>query len=81
MESKYRCPCCGFKTLAHKDSLYHEICPVCYWENDAVQNTDPTFSGGANKVSLNIAKENYLKYGAVDRELVRYVRSPFDSEK
>ncbi|WP_328859368.1 CPCC family cysteine-rich protein [Streptomyces sp. NBC_00306] len=28
----YWCPCCGYVTLAERGS--HEICAVCFWEDD-----------------------------------------------
>jgi hypothetical protein len=30
-----------------------EICPLCGWEDDDIQNDDPDYAGGANKLSLN----------------------------
>ena len=49
--------CCGNHSLP-PDSIY-EICPVCGWEDDDIQNDDPNFEGGANDMSLNQAKEAY----------------------
>jgi anaerobic ribonucleoside-triphosphate reductase len=45
------CNCCGFPTLP-ADSLF-EICPICGWQDDSVQNDDPDYAGGANTQSLN----------------------------
>jgi hypothetical protein len=45
------CACCGFATLP-EDSMF-EICPLCGWEDDDIQNDDPDYPGGANKLSLN----------------------------
>lgn len=67
--------------MEHEESLYHDICPVCYWENDPIQNDDPDLQGGANKISLNAGKENFRKWGAIDIDYIRYVRAPLDSEK
>jgi hypothetical protein len=30
-----------------------EICPLCDWQDDNVQNADPDYAGGANEMSLN----------------------------
>ncbi|MDE7478291.1 MAG: hypothetical protein K2M91_10135, partial [Lachnospiraceae bacterium] len=30
---KYRCLCCGCKTLDSRAE--YDICPVCFWEDDA----------------------------------------------
>ena len=40
------------------DSAF-EICPVCGWQDDDIQNADPDFAGGANEMSLNQAKDAY----------------------
>ena len=45
------CPCCGFLTLEHAYGS-HAICPLCDWEDDAVQLANPTSAGGANARSL-----------------------------
>lgn len=50
-----RCACCGQESLP-PDSIF-EICPVCGWQDDEVQNDEPDFDGGANDMSLNQAKE------------------------
>ena len=31
--SKFACPCCGFLTLDERGG--YDICPVCFWEDDA----------------------------------------------
>ena len=59
---RYACPCCSYYTFEEKPSGTYYICPVCYWEDDIVQLEDPDFSGGANEVSLNKAKENFKKF-------------------
>lgn len=30
---KYKCPCCGYYTLDERGG--YDICPVCFWEDDA----------------------------------------------
>lgn len=40
---------------------YHDICEVCGWEDDIVQNAHPDYRGGANQMSLNEAREAYKK--------------------
>ena len=78
---KYKCICCGHKTLEHSESIYHEICPVCFWENDPIQNENPDYEGGANKISLNQAKKNFHNLGAVESRFTRYVKDPLDFKK
>jgi hypothetical protein len=54
----FPCPCCGEFTLSEKGA--YEICPVCFWEDDPVQLSNPSYAGGANAVSLIQARENWL---------------------
>lgn len=44
MFEKENCACCGNKTI-DKDAKF-DICPICGWEKDGVQNDDPDFWGG-----------------------------------
>jgi len=71
----YPCNCCGFRTLADPSRGSYEICPVCFWEDDPVQNDDPSFAGGANAACLADARENYFRCGASDPRLSGLVRS------
>ncbi len=70
----YTCPCCGFYTLPLQPPNSFEICPVCFWEDDGLQYADPNMEDGANKMSLNQAKANYKKYGAIDESVKDFVR-------
>ncbi|WP_072171020.1 CPCC family cysteine-rich protein [Trabulsiella odontotermitis] len=56
---RYPCPCCGEK-IFEGVGLY-EICPVCDWEDDPIQSSDPDYSGGANALSLYEARELFKK--------------------
>lgn len=53
---KNKCPCCG-KTQVGE----YAICDNCEWENDPLQAAHPDFRGGANKMSLNEAREAYRR--------------------
>lgn len=57
-----------------------DICEVCGWGDDNVQAAQPDFPGGANKMSLNQAKANYVSYGAKSREALEWVRKPLPEE-
>lgn len=59
MIDKNMCPCCG--KYRFEEPGEYEICQVCGWEDDPVQRKDPDFEGGANKLSLNQAKDEYKK--------------------
>ncbi|MDK9357365.1 MULTISPECIES: CPCC family cysteine-rich protein [Lelliottia] len=54
----YPCPRCGNKTIGEIGN--YEICPVCDWEDDPVQSSDPDFPGGANTLSLLEARKEFL---------------------
>jgi len=79
---KYKCPCCGYKTLAENpDDPTFEICAVCFWENDPLQSEKPEYSGGANKPSLIEAKKNFYLFGAMEKRFIEDVRKPTEEEK
>ena len=75
----YTCPCCGYKVFEEFPGSF-DICPICYWEDDAVQLFFPMMSGGANKVSLIEAQVNYFQFGASTIQMVKNVREPKDTE-
>lgn len=78
---KYKCPCCGFYTFDERPHGNYDICPICYWEDDPIQLEDETYEGGANHVSLQQARENFAKFGACEKEMIKFVRSPLDEER
>ena len=57
-EDPRMCPCC-YKFRFDEVGKY-EICSVCGWEDDPLQRRDPDLKGGANTLSLNEARYNYL---------------------
>lgn len=77
---KYKCPCCGYFTFDNKPDGSYDICKVCFWEDDPIQLGDPTYEGGANKVSLIQAKMNYIEFGACEHEMIPCVRKPYPDE-
>lgn len=80
MSRKYPCPCCSFLTLTSPETGSYEICPVCFWEDDPVQNEDIQYQGGANQVSLSAAQNSFIDFGASERRFVQNVRTPMLSE-
>jgi hypothetical protein len=48
--------------------------------DDDVQFDDPSFEGGANDVSLDQARENFKKIGAIDEKSVKFTRKPLPHE-
>lgn len=77
---KYKCPCCGFNTFSEEPIGNYDICPVCFWEDDPIQADDHNYSGGANRVSLNQGRKNFIKFGACEKGMTQYVRPPQDDE-
>ncbi|KPH97870.1 Cysteine-rich CPCC domain containing protein [Actinobacteria bacterium OV450] len=76
---KYPCVCCGRLTMGEPPGSY-EICPVCFWEDDALQLRWPDWAVGANRTSLVEAQQNYQAFGACDERSVEHVRPPGDDE-
>jgi cysteine-rich CPCC protein len=71
------CPCCGYLTLPGGDDAEYEICPVCFWQHDIVDEADPDRPPlGPNRVSLAEARRNFAEFGACERKWVGRVRSP-----
>jgi hypothetical protein len=73
---RYPCHCCSFLSLSDPKTGSYEICPVCFWEDDAVQNDDSEYEGGANQVSLSVAQRNFVDFGASERQFLPKVRPP-----
>ena len=76
-----RCPCCNFLTISEDDEVIVDICPVCFWQFDTIGQSLPDRVIGPNKVSLNVARDNYSRFGAAQKELLPFVRPPKDSER
>ncbi len=53
------CKCCGSRVFTTLGA--YEICNVCKWEDDPVQAAEPDYAGGANRKSLNEAKNEWTK--------------------
>ena len=49
----YKCKCCGMGDIEQE----FDICKICGWEDDRVQNNESNFVGGANEMSLNQYKK------------------------
>jgi len=63
------CFCCGYKTIEFRGE--YEICPVCFWEDDGVKLG--TAYSNVNHMTLDDAKVNYIKIGAVSDKMKPYV--------
>lgn len=58
IQNKIICPCCKEYTIDKNYYLFN-ICEICFWEYDPVQNDDPNYAGGANCHSLNEYKKEF----------------------
>ena len=56
-EESQPCPVCGQHNFDESDDF--EECPVCGWVNDGVQQADPDYPGGYNRISLNDARKKW----------------------
>lgn len=56
------------------------ICPVCFWENDVFLSREDQPSDENRGITLNQAREAFRRLGAVHKDLIRYVRKPFQEE-
>jgi Cysteine-rich CPCC len=75
----YACPCCHMLTLTSRG--WHEICPVCGWDDDGQDDHDADEVRGApNKVSLSQARMNYAEFGASEARRIERVRAPRPDE-
>lgn len=78
---KYRCPCCGYYTFSAPANHNHgDICPVCFWENDAfIKNaTEPSLCNHGK--SLRECRVNFKSFGACVYEMLRNIRPPAEDE-
>ena len=74
--ARFACPCGGYLTLESESPGSYELCPVCWWEDDVGQFDDPESVGGANRVSLREARENYRRAGVCDADGRGHIRPP-----
>ncbi len=79
--TRFRCPCCGYKTLEAPDAM--GLCPICWWEDDGQEDADAgevrlTVNG---HLSLNEARKYYVQCGAAHPRFLPYVRRPRMSER
>lgn len=75
---KYTCPVCGYLVFDEKPNSY-EICPICYWEDEAMQLRYPN-ERGANRVTLIEAQANFFELGYSDNRTKNLVRKPTSSD-
>jgi hypothetical protein len=77
---RFACPCCDLLTLDRPPTGTFQTCPVCWWEDDNVQYKDPDYEGGANRVSLREARDNFRSEGASRPDRKGRTRPPLEDE-
>jgi hypothetical protein len=75
--TRHPCACCGSLTISEE----FDICPVCFWECDHIQEQDATYPGGANQESLTQARDNFKTIGASSPRFVKLVRPARQEEQ
>jgi hypothetical protein len=60
MADLFPCQGCGFLVLDGPHGTF-AICPICGWEDDNVQASDPSYASGANGISLADHREGVLR--------------------
>jgi hypothetical protein len=73
-EGSAQCPCCDYFTLRDRGS--HEVCPVCYWEDDGAGLEALDEVSPLNHITLRAARRNFERLGACDQAAVSLVASP-----
>jgi len=70
---RFPCPCCGHRVFGEPPGS-HEICPVCFWEDDEAQLRLATLRTGANGVTLAEGQRNFARLGACEASAATFVR-------
>jgi hypothetical protein len=68
---RVKCECCEYVSLA--ESGNYLICPICFWEDEGTGWELDEPSGANNGLSIRQGRENFLKYGACEKEMVKNV--------
>lgn len=70
--AKVQCDCCDYFTL--DDGADYEICPICFWEQDAFGISEPDEASGPNHgLSLREGRKNFVELGASSAQFVEKV--------
>ena len=75
----FPCPCCGHMSFDEKPGSY-DICPICFWEDDAVQLQSDWWDRGGANIPLRQAQRNYAKFGAEQERLLQHCRAPVEGD-
>ena len=71
-EGLMQCDCCDYFTIPMGDD--YEICPICFWEQDAFGIAEPSEPSNANHgITLSQGRANFLALGACTERFFRNV--------
>lgn len=62
---RYPCPCCGHLVFSRQPG-FHQVCPICLWEDELAQLRFPRMTGISNNVSLLQAQRNFQRHGVAE---------------
>lgn len=77
--ASFPCPCCGYLVFSEPPGSF-QLCPICGWEDDALQLQYPE-EAGTNPVPLIEAQQNYQRTGAIAAGVQATVRKPYEDER
>ena len=71
-EELVQCDCCDFYTISK--NCDYEICPICFWEQDAFGISEPEAYSGANHgLTLLEGRHNFRDFGACSKRFISKV--------
>ncbi len=73
-DEQNQCPCCDYYSLARRSA--HDVCPVCYWEDDGTDLDRMNEVSSANHITLFTARQNFGAFGASDQAALSLVATP-----
>jgi hypothetical protein len=80
MTTLVQCDCCDYFTIPKGED--YEICPVCFWEQDAFGITEDDLESGANHgMTLKEGRENFKVTGACQERFIDKVIGVAEREK
>jgi hypothetical protein len=80
MTERHPCPCCGNLVFDRAPGSF-EICPICWWKDDATQLAFPTMAGGANTLTLVASQANFQCINVSDERFLTRVRAPLPADQ
>jgi len=78
-ERRFPCPCCGYFMFSEQAGS-HDICKICFWEDDLSQLRFVE-TLGANGVTLLEGQENFANFGACEEDALPRVRRPATTDR